>query len=195
MRSFIAALVAVAVQAEYIPHDSSFKHLILEQKQQVNGGNYSPITINIDGVDTTKYIVSDWCTSEGKNYVCNMNNRGFLMNDPVFDVSNPNFYKPNLLGGSIEWDVNVGEFECGCLNTFYTVSMPGKDYSGKLNPVNDHFFYCDANVAESLCPEFDLMEANKYGFATTPHTCNAPSAVGHYDYCDGAGQCNLNIVD
>ena len=31
MRTFIAALAAVAVQAEYIP-DSSFKNLILEHK-------------------------------------------------------------------------------------------------------------------------------------------------------------------
>lgn len=32
MRTFVAALAAVAVQAEIIPSDSTFKHLILEQK-------------------------------------------------------------------------------------------------------------------------------------------------------------------
>lgn len=124
-----------------------------------------------------------------------MNNRGFIMNDPVFDTNKPNFYTPNLLGGSVEWDVNVGEFECGCMNTFYTVKMPSRDYGGNLNPANDHWFYCDANVQDSLCPEMDLQEANKYSWATTPHKCNAPNDKGHYDWCDGAGQCALNIVD
>jgi len=81
----------------------------------------------------------------------------------------------------------VSGFECGCLNTFYTVSMPGKDWNGKLNPVNDHWFYCDANVADSLCPEMDLQEANKYSWATTPHKCNAVTSSGHYDSCDGSG--------
>ena len=194
MRSFIAALAAVAVQAEWIP-ESSFKNLILEQKQYVNGGNFTPITININGKDTTKYIVSDWCSSEGKSYICNMNNRGFIMNSEVYESTAPDFYRPNLLGGSIEWDVNVGEFECGCLNTFYTVKMPSKDWNGNLSTAGDSWYYCDANVHESLCPEFDLQEANKYSWATTPHTCNSPNEHGHYDYCDGAGQCALNIVD
>lgn len=187
MRSFIAALAAVAVQAEWAPHESSFKHLILEQKQFVNGGNFTPITVTEDGVDTTKYIVSDWCTSNGKDYTCNMNNRGYIMNGPSFDTGNPDFYIPNLLGGSIEFDADVSEFECGCLNTFYTVKMPSKNSSGGLNHNNDHWFYCDANVHDSYCPEMDLMEANKYGFATTPHSCNAPNDKGHYDYCDGSG--------
>ena len=194
MRAFIAALASYAVQAEFIP-DSSFKNLILEHKQYVNGANYSPITLNINGKDVTKYIVSDWCTSEGTSYSCNMNNRGHIMNTATFDFDAPDFYKPNLLGGSIEWDVNVSEFECGCISSFYAVKMPSRDWDGKLSTTGDSWYYCDSNLLDSLCPEFDFAEANKYSFMTTPHICNSPDEHGHYSSCDGAGQCNLNIVN
>jgi len=39
------------------------------------------------------------------------------------------------------------------------------------------------------------MEANKYSFATTPHSCNAPDDKGFYHKCDGDGHCNQNIYD
>ena len=195
MRAFVAALAAVAVQAEVIP-DTTFRHLILEHKQYVNS-NYTPIDITVDGKKTTKYIASDWCTSDGGSFTCNMNNRGFIIDSPTFDKATPNFFAPNLLGGSVEWDVDMSQHECGCFNTFYTVKMPAKVQDGSLWNT-DGYFYCDANVGNhggAFCPEFDLQEGSKYSFATTPHMCSLPNAQGHYDWCDGSGQCALNIVD
>jgi|Transcript_32346 hypothetical protein len=195
MRAFVAALAAVAVQAEMIP-ESTLKNLILEHKQFVNA-NYTPISVTVDGKKTQKYIASDWCTSDGAEFVCNMDNRGFIIDDANFDKSNPNFFTPNLLGGSVEWDVDMSEHECGCFNTFYTVSMPAKTADGSLWNT-DGYFYCDANAGNwggAFCPEFDLQEGNKYSWATTPHSCNAPNSKGHYDWCDGSGQCAQNIVD
>ena len=189
MRSFIAALAVIGAQAFETSKYSTFS-----EKQQANG-TFSPITLTIDGVDTTKYLVTDWCSSSGKEYICAMNNRGYIMDTPNWDATNPQFYTPNLLGGYIEWDTDVSAFECGCLNTFYTVKMPGRDWGGSFDTKNDHWFYCDANVQDSLCPEMDLQEANKYSYATTPHKCNSPDGDGHYTYCDGAGQCALNIVE
>ena len=58
----------------------------------------------------------------------------------------------------------------------------------------DEFKYCDANaVGGYWCPEFDIMEANMYGFQTTGHTCDAPTD-GVYDNCDTAGQCTTNFL-
>jgi len=37
------------------------------------------------------------------------------------------------------------------------------------------------------------MEANQYALQTTPHSCNAPSSKGSYDWCDKGGQCANNV--
>lgn len=63
--------------------------------------------MKIDGKEYTKYIASDWCTSHGASFTCNMDTRGYIIDGPLFDSTNPNFYKPNLLGGSVEWDVDM----------------------------------------------------------------------------------------
>ena len=111
-------------------------------------------------------------------------------------MSDPKYFKPNLLGGSIEWDVDLSEHECGCIAAFYLVSMPGKDQNGDLWMDTDGYGYCDANqVSGNFCPEFDMMEANKYSFATTPHMCEEPDENGFYHACDGDGHCNQNIYD
>jgi hypothetical protein len=38
-----------------------------------------------------------------------------------------------------------------------------------------------------LCPEFDLMEGNKYAIQVTPHSCTAGNDKGWYSSCDGDG--------
>ena len=74
--------------------------------------------------------------------------------------------------------------------------MPGVDQTGDLWMSTDGWGYCDANqVAGNFCPEFDMMEANKYSFATTPHSCDLPDEKGFYHACDGDGHCNQNIYD
>lgn len=103
------------------------------------------------------------------------------------------FYQPDLLGGSIEYDIDIGNVDCRCNAAFYMVSSPGKNEDGSLNagPAND--YYCDANyVGNQWCPEMDLMEANKYAFRMTPHTCDAPNNNGHYYNCDRGG-CGKSI--
>ena len=70
----------------------------------------------------------------------------------------------------------------------YTVLMPAIDNN------TDEFKYCDANkVGGHWCPEFDIMEANKYAYHITGHTCDAPTN-GVYNNCDRGGQCTLNVL-
>lgn len=62
---------------------------------------------------------------------------------------------------------------------------------GKLNNT-DGFWYCDANSPYNFCPEFDIMEANKYAFRSTIHTCDDPDEHGFISDCERGGFCPLD---
>jgi len=99
-------------------------------------------------------------------------------------------YSVNWIGGSLDYDVNLSQSGCSCNAALYLVSMPAKDNNGNYSGGNDGTFYCDANkVNGQWCPEFDIMEANKYAWHTTPHTCDSPTDKGHYNNCDRGGSC------
>jgi len=103
------------------------------------------------------------------------------------------YYSPKLLGGSLEYDVDLSQSGCSCNAALYLVSMPGKDWNGNASPSQGNDFYCDANkVGGVYCPEMDIMEANTYAWHTTAHKCNPASPKGWYDWCDGAGSCYLS---
>ena len=43
--------------------------------------------------------------------------------------------------------------------------MPGKDWNGNYVKGGQGDYYCDANqVGGTFCPEFDIMEANKFSW-------------------------------
>ena len=95
----------------------------------------------------------------------NYNNRMYLSESPTLDTSA--YFKPNLLGGSIEFDVDLSQSGCGCLTALYAIVMPASQNT------NDPFQYCDAaSVGGYMCPEFDVMEANKHAWRTTAHKCD-----------------------
>ena len=97
------------------------------------------------------------------------------------------YYAPNLLGGSIEYDVNLSQASCGCNIALYLVQMPGYNADGSPNPSQGGDYYCDANdVGGMWCPEMDIMEANSFAWHTTPHKCDAPSGK-HFNNCDRGG--------
>ena len=191
MKSFTAALLfanAMAFEAEKID--------IYTEKQLVND-SFVPLDITVDGETRTFYIATDSeLTPGGATATMTANGRGYLHEEPTLDSSNPKFWTPNLKDASVEWDVDLSNHECGCIAAFYLVSMPGKDQSGNYWMDTDGYGYCDANqVAGNWCPEMDLMEADKYSWASTPHTCDAPSDKGFYWHCDQGGTCQQNIVD
>ena len=168
MKSFIAAIAASCAFADEV----SDKFWAFENKV-ANG--FSSIQVIEDGVTLTKYVSSGGSTSN--DWSIEENHRGYIFDTDYFDSSNPQYYRPNLLGGVVEYDIYLGNQECGCVSAFYTVLAPAKDWNGNVWADTDGLAYCDANKVDGAwCPEFDIMEANKWVWSTTPHKCDAPNA-------------------
>jgi len=140
-------------------------------------------------------VAAPFSSAGGTNYKVPSNGRGYISLSSSLNPSNPDYFRPNLLGGSVEYDVDLSHHECGCIAAFYLVSMPGKHEDGSLWMETDGWGYCDANkVNGNWCPEFDIMEANKWAWATTPHKCDAPNSKGFYYNCDAGGTCQQNTT-
>jgi len=115
----------------------------------------------------------------------------FLSVSPTLDTSK--YYSPNLLGGSVEYDVDLSDVSCGCVSQVAIIGMPAID--NWLDP----FQYCDANKhggpgGSHLCPEFDIMQANRHTFQSAAHPCTADSN-GVYQNCNQGGlggACQVN---
>ena len=89
----------------------------------------------------------------------------------------------NLLGGSIEFDVDLRNSKRGVNTAVYTIApkFGGKD-------VYDTSMYCDGN-SNNWCVELDFVESNgKCGGATTLHT-----RPGQFPGCTGWG-CAYNYL-
>ena len=66
-----------------------------------------------------------WCEADvygGTEIGFDYNNRMYLSTSPTLDTSA--YFKPNLLGGSIEFDVDLSDSKCGCLTALYAIVMP-----------------------------------------------------------------------
>jgi len=124
-------------------------------------------------------------TASGDSVSFDWNNRMYLSTQPTLSTSA--YFKPNLLGGSIEFDVDLNESGCGCLTALYTIVMPTSAND------SDPFQYCDgANVGGHMCPEFDVMEANKYAFRSTAHSCD--NHAGVFSNCHRNGSCHTDVL-
>ena len=192
MKSSVAALLIAGTQAYYYE-----KLQMLSLQQEANTG-FDQIEIEVDGEKKTFYIAAPFSQggSNSSDVAVPANGRGYISNTSSLSQTAPDYFMPNLLGGSVEWDIDLSNHECGCVAAFYTVRMPGKDESGNIWMDTDGYGYCDANQVDgNWCPEMDIMEANKFSWATTPHKCDDPSDKGHYYYCDQGGTGQQNIYD
>lgn len=101
-------------------------------------------------------------------------------------------FSPRLLGGFLEYTVDLSTTTCGCVAALYTALLPGRTQSGGFEPSNDGLYYCDASAVDgNYCTEFDVMEANEWSWRSTAHACTEPEN-GHYDSCDKSGQCHVS---
>ena len=121
------------------------------------------------------------------------NGRAYFSNTQMFDKSQ--FFAPNLLGGSMEYDVDLSQVGCNCNAALYLIEMPAKNANGSFRAgESDGMYYCDANqIGGAFCPEFDIMEANIFAYRAVNHHCDDPSN-GHYSWCDREGSCAVDII-
>jgi len=129
----------------------------------------------------------------GSEFTMGFNGRAYFSNTQMFDKSQ--FFTPNLLGGSMEYDVDLSQASCNCNAAFYMIAMPAKNADGSFRAgESDGMYYCDANeIGGAFCPEFDIMEANIHAYRAVNHHCSDP-VNGHYSWCDRAGSCAVDII-
>mmetsp|Transcript_16111 Transcript_16111/g.20463 ORF Transcript_16111/g.20463 Transcript_16111/m.20463 type:complete len:157 (+) Transcript_16111:350-820(+) len=86
---------------------------------------------------------------------------------------------------------------CSCIGQVSLVAMPAKDYFGEVDLIGDSHFACDArNLSSSeVCPEFTLIEANMYGFRSTPRACPGFDVLGHWEACDAEGSLPFDALN
>jgi len=101
------------------------------------------------------------------------NGRAYLIETKNWDPNE--YFRPNLLGGSLEYDVDMSQVSCGCNAALYLIGMPGIGYNGLPFESSDGMHYCDAAaVGGNYCPEFDIMEANQWAYRACNHECSQP---------------------
>jgi len=146
-------------------------------------GQFPALKVDVDGQIQDLYVVHpEWsdATTNESNLSYDYNNRMYLSTVDAVDPSS--YFRANLLGGGISFNVDLSQVGCNCLTALYTVLMPAVDN------MSDPFKYCDANqVGGHWCPEFDMMEANKWAFRATGHKCDNPDSNGKYHNCDRSG--------
>lgn len=151
---------------------------------------FPSIQATVDGVPTTLYVhTPSWSEANvtGDSLSFRFNSRMYLSKSPEIDTAN--YFTPDLLGGFLTYDIDLSKVGCGCITALYGINMPAVDNT------SDPFKYCDANqVGGHWCPEFDIMEANKYAYRGTAHKCETPDASGIFPSCDRSGQCSVDVL-
>ena len=170
------------------------KYLALTMAMVRNTLADGSISITENGAEKSMFILDagtkgQRSTTSGNQLTIPHNGRSYLaVRDRAGSSLDPHgWYIPNLVGGSIEFDVNLSQAGCSCNAALYLVSMPGYNANQDEDPSSGGDYYCDANnVGGVWCPEMDIMEANSYAWHTTPHHCDAPQGK-HYTNCDRGG--------
>ena len=65
---------------------------------------------------------------ENQAIKCFHKNAGKMYTKP--DLHPDNLFRPDLLAGSLEFDVQLGAQDCGCVAKFGAMAMPAKNIDG-----------------------------------------------------------------
>ena len=114
MKTFFSMAIAGLAAASPVPYI-----------YQNSSSEWTALNIKEDGKDKTVYIAApSYFKGEGGDHLkVPMNGRALLSNSPTLNPDK--YYKPMLLGGSIEYDVDMSTIGCNCVTSFYLVSAPG----------------------------------------------------------------------
>ena len=165
----------------------------------VSAANSGPLTIMMNGQPVTKYVLSgDWAKqfihTNGTSITLHGGGRVYLGSSNSDHLSPDAYYQIDLFNKRLTYDVDMSQVGCNCNGALYLVSMPAYNSGQQPQPGKDGEYYCDANqVGGTYCPEMDVMEANKFAMASTPHTCQYVPPH-YYSSCDRGG-CGTNVLN
>ena len=149
--------------------------------------------MTLDGEEKTVYLAArPWNQhEEGTEIGISMFRRTYFSLTPELDPDQ--FFKPKMIDGWVQYTVDLSNVDCGCITAFSTRVMPVKTETGEYDPSSDTMYFGGAQHQRALCPEWDIMEANRWSFRSTAHACAAPNEFGHYNDCDhgGTGQTDI----
>ena len=104
------------------------------------------LEVMMDGEPLQLYITETWWSEitplSSSSYDMGWNSRTYL--STTQDWSKDTYFKPNLLGGTMEYDVDLSRVDCGCVAALYVVGMPGIGALGQPFESDDGLHYCDA---------------------------------------------------
>lgn len=136
-------------------------------------------TINENGNDYSKYLTTkSWSSAKvkesGKCVEIEGNNSLFLRNEESFD--DEAIFKTYLLGGAIEYDVDISETKSSCVAGMYMVHTD----DGMCGEVDQY--------GRPMCQSIDAMQANLFGFESKAHPCGNGT-------CDAISKCIVSMQD
>lgn len=112
------------------------------------------------------------------------------------DIGTDIYFKPNLLGGSIEFDVDLSGAGCGCMTSFQLKALPGLNEDGTVRISNGGIPDCRAPNSNNRakCPEWRLHEANTADFTAWTHSCDAKADGSFvYETCPRDNSCRQKM--
>lgn len=159
----------------------------------VNGELVGPITIKENGQNVQRYVVSTYsplANVSGSSVMLQHDSQVQIVMNASATYTPYMFVEYKLKGKTISFTADLSAIGCSCNAAFYLVTMPGYGSNGKPYTGGSGDYYCDANDDKDWCWEMDIMEANKYVIASTPHTCSSPPGA-YITSCDRGG-CGTN---
>jgi len=149
-------------------------------------------SINVDGIGEVYILTHDWAAPmieiHDNGFTMTGNTRLYFGDKPDDVFNSSSFWQTNLLDNNFAYTVDLSNVSCGCNAAAYFVDMPGT-WAG-----NSGDYYCDANYGAGnnmWCPEYDVMESNKYTMMSALHTCEDQDNDGRWETCDQGG-CSVN---
>lgn len=121
----------------------------------------------------------------------------YFVTDLIDEPESQDYYfKPQLLGGSVEFDMDLSGSGCGCQTMLQLLGMPGLDTTGELRLDRKDIPHCDwRGKNKAKCPEWRLHEANTYGFIASTATCEYDEDAPHlFEKCNLDAKCRSDIL-
>lgn len=94
-----------------------------------------PLRPKLDGVEIDLYMhQTEWSDMDvtDENAI-NMYNRDRAYLSYAPEPEPFSYFKPNMLGGYMTYDVDISEMPCGCITAMYQVLMPARHEDGSLS--------------------------------------------------------------